>query len=59
MADEEVEGQLEQRVLDTPDRDRDLSASALTRSKADCPHTGVENGARPKGTGLSVTTVLG
>ena len=55
MADEGVEGQIEQRVLYTPDRHRDLSASTLTRPKADCPHTGVENGARPKGAGLSVT----
>ena len=55
MADGEVEDQLEQLVRDTPDRDRDPSASVLTRPKADRPHTGVENGARPKGTERSVT----
>ena len=57
MADGEAEDQLEQLVRDTPDRDRDPSALVLTRLKADCPHTGVENGARPKGTGLSVTVL--
>ena len=58
MADEGVEGQIEQRVLDTPGRVRDLSASALTRQKADFVHTGVENGARPKGSGQSVTVKI-
>ena len=49
------EGEIEQRVLDTPDRDRDPSASTLTRPKADCPHTRIEKGARPKETVQSVT----
>ena len=56
MADEGTEGDIEQQfVRDTPDRDRDLSASALAQPKVDRSHAGAENGARPKGTGLSVT----
>ena len=55
MADEGVEGELEQSVRDTPDRDRDPSAPALTKLRADCSHAGVEDGARPRGTGQSVT----
>ena len=55
MADEEVEGEHEQSIRDTPDRDRDPSASALTRLKDDRAHAGIENGTRPIGTGQSVT----
>ena len=52
------EGEDGQRVLDTPDRDRGLSAPALTQPKVDRPHTGVENGVRPKEAGLPVTLKL-
>ena len=58
MADEEVEGEHVQSIRDTPDRDRDPSASALTRLKDDRAHAGVENGARPKEIGQSVTVIM-
>ena len=60
MADEGTGGNIEQQfVRDTPDRDRDLSASASAQPKVDRSHAGAENGARPKGTGLSVTVFSG